>query len=73
MKEADSMSIKASVKAIGESVTDSNKSENSSKFKTSGGIVINVYASEGMDIDELVEELMIKLEKARKKEEEVFA
>lgn len=73
MKEADSMSIKASVKAIGESVTDSNKSEGSSKFKTSGGIVINVYASEGMDIDELVEELMIKLEKARKKEEEVFA
>lgn len=73
MKEADSMSIKASVKAIGESVTDSNKSEGSSKYKTSGGIVINVYASEGMDIDELVEELMIKLEKARKKEEEVFA
>lgn len=73
MKEADSMSIKTSVKAIGESVTDSNKSEGSSKFKTSGGIVINVYASEGMDIDELVEELMIKLEKARKKEEEVFA
>ena len=73
MKEADSMSVKASVKAIGESVTDSNKSEDSSKFKTSGGIVINVYASEGMDIDELVEELMIKLEKARKKEEEVFA
>lgn len=73
MKEADSMSVKASVKAIGESVTDSNKSEGSSKFKTSGGIVINVYASEGMDIDELVEELMIKLEKARKKEEEVFA
>ena len=73
MKEADSMSVKASVKAIGESVTDSNKSEGSSKYKTSGGIVINVYASEGMDIDELVEELMIKLEKARKKEEEVFA
>ena len=73
MKEADSMSVKASVKAIGESVTDSNKSENSSKFKTSGGIVINVYATEGMDIDELVEELMIKLEKARKKEEEGFA
>lgn len=73
MKEADSMSIKASVKAIGESVTVSNKSDGSSKYKTSGGIVINVYASEGMDIDELVEELMIKLEKARKKEEEVFA
>lgn len=73
MKEADSMSIKASVKAIGESVTDSKKSEGSSKYKTGGGIVINVYASEGMDIDELVEELMIKLEKARKKEEEVFA
>lgn len=73
MKEADSMSVKASVKAIGESVTDSNKSEGSSKYKTGGGIVINVYASEGMDIDELVEELMIRLEKARKKEEEVFA
>lgn len=73
MKEADSMSIKTSVKAIGESVTDSNKSEDSSKYKTSGGIVINVYASEEMDIDELVEEIMIKLEKARKKEEEVFA
>lgn len=50
-------------------------SENDSKKnrKSTSSITINVYPSQGMDIDELVEELMIKLEKARKKEEEVFA
>lgn len=50
-------------------------SDNDSKKnrKSTSGITINVYPSQGMDIDELVEELMIRLEKARKKEEEVFA
>lgn len=59
---------------INATVTSVDKDMDGKTYRTSDkGIVINVYASEGMDIDELVEEIMIKLEKARKKEEEVFA